>query len=134
MMTNVNYSTTSSMCWCKQTDNPRLQKRWWHVHFPRMHCQCQLKIEHLMMGNFCRIDKSTSCLTSIFQKTSICFPKNFGPQCITGKMYSCHLFWGNGGGEIFIHLCLQLQKQPISIEIDLAELEFVSFTCMPPSA
>ena len=24
--------------------NLRLRERWQHVHFPRMHCQCQLKI------------------------------------------------------------------------------------------
>ena len=49
-----------------------------------------------MMRNFNRINKSTSCLTSIFEKTSIRFLKDFGPQCITGKMYSRHFFRNRG--------------------------------------
>ena len=48
--------------------------------------------DYPMMRNFSRINKSTSCLTSNFQKISICFLKDFGPQCITGKIYSCDLF------------------------------------------
>ena len=32
----------------------------------------------------------------IFQKTSIRFLKDFGPQCIIGKMYSRHLFCNRG--------------------------------------
>ena len=33
---------------------------------------------------------------SIFQKTAIRFLKDFGPQYITGKMYSRHLFRNRG--------------------------------------
>ena len=56
--------------------------------------------DHLMMRSFTRINKSTSGLTSIFQNTSIGFLKDFGPQCITGKMCICHLF-RNGRFQIF---------------------------------
>ena len=38
-----------------------------------------------MLRNFGRIDESTSCLTFIFQKTSIRFRKELGLQCITRK-------------------------------------------------
>ena len=48
---------------------------------------------HLMMRHFSRINKSTSCLTSTFQKTFIRLLKDFGPQCLTGKIYNCHLFF-----------------------------------------
>ena len=49
-----------------------------------------------MMRSFSRINKSTSCLTSIFQKTFNRFVENFEPQCITGKIYSRHLFRNRG--------------------------------------
>ena len=49
--------------------------------------------DHLMMRNFSRINKSTSCLTSIFQKTSIRFLKHFGPQCITGMHFRNRGLW-----------------------------------------
>ena len=48
--------------------------------------------ENQMMRNLGRMNKSSSFLTSIFQKTSIRFLKDFGPQCITGKMYSRAIF------------------------------------------
>ena len=52
--------------------------------------------DHLRMRNFGRINKSTSSLTSILQTTSIRLLKDFGPQCITGKMYSPHRFRNHG--------------------------------------
>ena len=57
--------------------------------------------DHRIMRNFSRINKSTSCPKSIFQKTSIRFLKDFGPPCITGKIWSRHLFC-NGGLSIVI--------------------------------
>ena len=46
--------------------------------------------DHQMMRNFSRINKS------IFQKTFIRLLKDFGPQCITGKMHSRYLFRNRG--------------------------------------
>ena len=52
--------------------------------------------DHLMIRNFSKINKSTSCLTFIFQKIFVRFLKNFGPQCITGKMYRLYFFRNRG--------------------------------------
>ena len=46
--------------------------------------------DHQMMRNFSRTNKS------IFQKTFIRLLKDFGPQCITGNLYTHHLFRNRG--------------------------------------
>ena len=46
--------------------------------------------DHQMMRNLSRINKS------IFQTKTIRFLKDFGPQCITGKMCTHHLFRNRG--------------------------------------
>ena len=55
--------------------------------------EVEMTEHHLMMRNFSRINKSTSCLTSIFQKTFIRFLKDFGPQCITGMHFRNRGLW-----------------------------------------
>ena len=67
--------------------DPRLRKRWQHVHFRRKPMSIEnywieMTQDHKMMRNFSRINKSTCCLTSVFQKTSIGFLKDLR------KMYS----------------------------------------------
>ena len=47
----------------------------------------------------CQNCVSTSCLAFMFKKTSVRFLKDFGPQCMNGKMYSSHLFLNRGGAS-----------------------------------
>ena len=78
-----------------------------------------------MMRNFSRINKSTSCLTSIFQKTSIRFLKDFGPQYIAGKMYSRHLFRNRGLLGHFPILLIHLLHSRITKKMYTQKCEWI---------
>ena len=68
--------------------NPGLRKRWPYVYFPRMHCQCQLKItekKNLKMKNFSRINKSTPTMLLSFKKYPFAFLKIFDSIASLGK-------------------------------------------------
>ena len=80
------YTEKIAECTFSQEALPRSIENYWR----------KVTQDHLMMRNFNRINKSTSCLTSVFQNTSILFLQDFGPQCITGKMYRRHLFRNHG--------------------------------------